>query len=286
MGKAKFGVIEELSAKKNAALLGLSGEEASGLEVAGLPGGALRTWSYGRGHYGYVLENEACYLEITTRPKLPALMIQFKSRVLYENDLEELERIVDVLAEYFLEPRFKVLVSRFDLAVDFHIKEGWEPPNVKDVICRARKINVWYGSGKQPQSLTFGKRGGALQVEKYNKTQEIEDKGKTWMNHVWRESPGYKEELTVWRVEVRYARKKLHEQRVNTIADLRERMGNLARSVVGDEDANPWIRVATPETRGRRQDRRKATPWWEEITAAFLEWMPRTTVDLLPREEP
>jgi hypothetical protein len=108
--------------------------------------------------------------------------------------------------------------------------------------------------------------------------------GKLWMHDVWRESGGYTEGLSVWRMEYRFPRKELHRLGINTIADLRTSQGKLVRTVVGGEGARPWIRVASSETRDCRQDHRPNAPWWQTILAASLEGMPATgPLDVRPK---
>ena len=266
------------------------GREAPSLVIPGLPGGPLQPRYSSRGNYDLDFDNQCVYIAITQRPPCPALVIQFKAHILYIHTLEEIETIVEDLARFIFEFEFKVLVSRFDIAVDFQGGERWEPPTAEmlenDIISRVDEPHVVHRNveGKtQPGCMTFGKPGCPLQVQIYDKTEELKKSGKQWMYDVWREGEQFTEGLEVWRVESRFFRKKLRELGVNTISDLRHRMGNLMQAVVGnDKGAHSWIRVASPDTRGRRQDRRPAGPWWEEIRKAFLDGTP----PVLPLQKP
>jgi len=226
--------------------------------------------------YALSLDNNLVYLAIAPpRSVYPALRIEFKAPALYAYTLEKLEEIANHVASFVFEPGFEVLVSRFDVALDFQGDEGWQPPtdtSVKDIISRARQYNVWYGH-TLPGCITYGKPKSPLQVQIYDKTRELEKSGKDWMYDVWQENSEFNESLTVWRVEYRFRRKKLREQGINTIPDLLLRRGNLIRAVVGNDETGKesWIRFASPDTRGRRQDRRTAAPWWGQIINASLE---------------
>lgn len=267
------GLAEALSGMKEA-LRKTGGREEEPVTVPGIPGGSLRLQRWGRDKYAFVLHNEALRVEITTDANLPAMLIQFAARTLYEHDLDGLESMVDALAEFFLQPGYKVLVREFHLALDFQ-GEGWMAPHPDDVISRVKKPNVHYRTveGRNvPETMTYGTKHSDQQVQIYDKTAELKKSRKTWMYDVWRKNAEYAEDLTVWRVEYRLRRKKLRKLGINTIADLRARMGNLIRSVVGGDDGkNAWIRVVSPETRSRRQDRRTAAPWWKKIREASLD---------------
>lgn len=270
MGKLKDGVLEDLAFRKKSSLQAFL---AGYIDVPGIPGGPLLLSPHKRrGKYEFILRNEAIYLEVTRTSNFPALLIQFQSHVLYQHDLQSLQQIVNTLAAFFLEPRFSTLVRRFDLALDFQ-SDSWKLDHVdkKDIITRARKTQMYL---QRSQTQTIGAPNGNLQVQIYDKTQEIEVSGKTWMLDVWRDSEQFNESLAVLRVEYRFQRPKLQEHGIDTIDDLQRSMGDLVRSVVGDEGVNPWIRFASPDTRDRRQDRRPAASWWKEIKEASMEGVP------------
>ena len=243
--------------------------------VPGLPGGDFFLLPRSRGKYQFVLENEAVYLEATTRPNLPALIVQFRSRVLYEHDLESLETIVDDIAGFFLLPGYSCKVSRFDLALDFQA-DGWELPDIEDGVTRARKKSLDEHKGTTPVCMTLGRRNGTLQVQIYNKTEELKESKKKWMHQIYRENDRYDASLPVWRVELRFFGKLLREMDVSTVADLSSGLGDLVRVVVGSEGVKPWVQITDPDHRDHRRDRRPAAPWWEEVSASLVEGMPTT----------
>jgi hypothetical protein len=214
-------------------------------------------------------------LEVTTRPNLPALRRQFWSRLLYEYDLEGLEAIAHLIAKYFLKPGYWYTVGRFDLALDFQA-DGWKLPAMEDVFTRARKKSLDEFKGSEPICMTLGKRGGALQVQIYNKSEELKQSGKEWMYEIYRENPKYDESLSVWRVELRFFGQVLRRMGVDTISDVASSLGDLVRVAVGGEGVKPWVKMADPGSRDRRRDHRPTAPWWEQVSASFLEGMPTT----------
>ena len=266
--------IRELLRLRSALEESVNGRACVG-SIPGVPGGELFLVPRSRGKYQFVLENRAVYLELTTRPNLPAIIVQFRSRVLYECNLEALEDIVHRIAHFFLKPGFSYAVSRFDLALDYQA-DGWELPAMEDVITRARKKSLDEHKGTTPVCMTLGKRGGTLQVQIYSKTEELRKSKKEWMHEIYRENDRYDESLAVWRVELRFFREILREMDVHTIADVSSSLGDLVRLVVGGEGIKPWLRMTDPGSRDVRRDRRPAAPWWEQVSASFVEGLPTT----------
>jgi len=279
-GKMNASFIETFSQTKTA--LRTSGHlQPPPLAIPALPGKALMPRTPQSRDYDLSFDNELVYLAIAPpRSVRPALRIEFKAPALYALTFEELDEIANHVASFVFEPGFEVLVSRFDVALDFQGDEGWQPPTSttveKDIISRAKEPHVWLqpvDGHKPPGCMTFGKPTSPLQVQIYDKTRELKKSGKDWMYDVWRENSEFNESVAVWRVEYRFRRKKLREQGINTIPDLLLRRGNLIRAVVGNDETGKgsWIRVASPDTRGRRSDRRTAAPWWGQIINASLE---------------
>jgi hypothetical protein len=245
------------------------------LELEGVPGGMFYIYRHGRGKYQYKIENKAVYIEITKWKNLPSFQIQFKAETLYEYTLTALEQITDRIVKYFCgensEPKIKV--NRFDMAVDFQPEENdWSPPPMDDFITRAHIRNVAY-AGSSVNAMTFGARGNSVQVQIYNKSNELLTSGKTWMYEVWRASGNYKPGKEVWRAEIRLWRVGLKQMSVDTIRDLREALGDIVGMLISP-GVGSWFRVGRPEDRhlkGQDSNRRTAPDWWKEISDAFHE---------------
>jgi len=167
-------------------------------------------------------------------------------------------------------------VSKFDFAVDFQMS-GFELPNpYKDIISRARKRKL-EGNDTDVNTMTLGTHESPLQVQIYNKTEELKVSHKHWMFEVWRnENTQFTESLTVWRIEYRFSREKLRKLGIYSISDLSRGLGNLMYSVLGGEGYKPWMRICSSDTRHLRQDHRPAAPWWEQLKKESLKGMPST----------
>jgi len=278
-GILRRGVIEGFTEMK---LEARNAGEEKYYSISGLPDRTFRLSPRGREKYQFILRSDAFYLEITEWANLPALMIQFDSHTLYTHSLDELQNMVDDVAKYFLEPGYEIRVNRFDLALDFQ-RATWHLPTPEDVIARARDRKVHFQQS-HPICLTVGNHRSRLQFQIYDKLREVKSSQKDWMYEVWRESARYEEKLGVWRVELRFRRKKLREFGISTIAELQAALGSLVRGVVGGDEAKPWIRVASSDTRGKRQDHRPSAAWWGEICEAFLESLPETASHLDPAQ--
>ncbi len=286
-GEPCSSVFEDLRSEK-----GLLRASPRGLRefrcISGVPGGPLMLTTEGGSRYQFVLRNGAVSrLEVTSRGHLPKVMIQFRANILHDHDLKEVDAVVERIAGFFLEPGFEAKVSRFDLAVDFQA-QGWEMPERKDIITRLEGRAHDEGPARLT-GRTFGSKKGPLQVEIYDKTARIAKHPKEgWVRQEWAAREAYDEWLPVFRVEVRFFRNVLRQFKredavtgrltgVDSVSDLNSGVGDLVRHVLGDADANgARFLVASPDTRKRRSDRRRAAPWWEEIVRAFVENLPGT----------
>lgn len=252
-----------------------------------VPGRSLVVLPRGRGRYPFVAANGDFEMFLTDAGgmprEMPRMRLRFGADFLHGHDIEEAEARVEAIAGYFLEPGFRVQVSRFDVAVDFQ-SPGWSMPDRKDVITRASgRID-----DKGPEritGMTFGKAKGPLQVVIYDKTRDIKRRRRERAEELWVTAETYDERLPVIRVELRFFRAALRQFRtedrdsgqsrgIDTLADLRSCVGDLIRYVVGKDGKKSWFRVASPDTRHRRSELRGAAPWWQEVSRALLEGAP------------
>lgn len=242
--------------------------------IDGVPGGVFFLRRKSAGFYQYVMENGLMWVGMTAADNIPSMSIQYKAKALYKFTQPELEAIIDAFVRGWIGPQltYKVSVTRTDYAVDFQMK-GWQVPQLRDVIRRARSWSMHGEESDVPTGLTFGKRNGALQVQFYNKTNELAQSGKEWMYEVWEGSGNYDPELPVWRCEVRFFREVLRQFGVRTMQDLwgdAGAIGDMLMFSVGNH-VGAWIRVASRVRRDNRSNRRSTAGWWKIISAAFVE---------------
>jgi hypothetical protein len=285
-GEPRPSVFEALRKEKGALRASPHGLREFG-SIAGVPGGDLVLTTEGSGWCHFVLKNPAIKrLELTNRGECPQLMVQYRARTLHEHNLEKVGAVCDSLASFFLKGDHKTRVRRFDLAVDFQC-EGWEMPEVKDVIGSRTGWKV-HGRAERPTGTTFGSGKGPLQVVIYNKSGQVKGSEAEWVaRDAWARAKDYDEGLPVIRVELRFFRKVLRQFKrpdsatgqprgVDTITDLNSSIGDLVGYVVGGGGRRAWIRVASPDTRNLKSERREAASWWQAITRALLEGAPET----------
>lgn len=236
--------------------------------IMGVPGGPWYVKAHGHGKYQYVMENASFWMALTTWKNLPSVQLQFKAGTLYEYEPEQYSRIVDYLIRGLIGPKlcYSVKVSRCDLAVDFQ-EQGFKLPDMADVVTRARDRVVNY-KGDRPNTLTLGKRHGTLQAQVYCKSEELLVSDKAWMYEVWRASGEFREDLPVWRAELRYYREALRSFEVDTLDDVLASLGDLAMYTVGDEGSS-WLRIADPRTRGKQVQTRGSAGWWSAVSGAL-----------------
>ncbi len=240
------------------------------LALDGVPGGMFYIKPHGRGKYQYIVENAAFYLALSTWANMPALQIQFKAATLYEYDAKDFPLLVDRIIRQLVGPElcFKVKVNRVDLAVDFQ-EDGFQLPEMSEIITRARARSRHY-DGDRANTVTLGKRNQALQAQIYCKSLEIASSDKAWMYEVWEASGNYRETLAVWRAELRFYREGLRAFDVDTMEDLTECLGDLARYAVGGGPGS-WLRVADVDSRDERAARRPVASWWDKVRSALVD---------------
>jgi hypothetical protein len=250
--------------------------------VPGVSGEPLMLTRKGEG-YHFILQTAAIKrLELAGWRKSSQVMIQFRAKPLHEIPLEEVKVLVDKIASYFLEGAFKVLVGRFDVAVDVQFPGG-KMPERKDIITRLRG-HAFDVSPELITGMKFGSDKGPLQIELYNKSREIKvHRENAWIKAHWTTSASYDEGLDVHRVEIRFFREFLQEftredpltgevRGIDTISDVISSSGDLLGYVLGgDGGKGSKFRIASPDSRHLKPDLRRSSPQWEVIRKAFLE---------------
>ena len=137
--------------------------------------------------------------------------------------------------------------------------------------------------------LPFGARNGQVSALLYDKTHEIKYKSpeKAWFHDVWNmkrdenEQPVWDGVTAVWRNEIRYKRRALHDFKVDgvfhgieDVYELEEKLpglwayavGNVGGGVDGWPDG--WLRYVVP-TDDTNRSRWPVHPDWEVIQGAF-----------------
>ncbi|SRR5579875_218134 len=137
--------------------------------------------------------------------------------------------------------------------------------------------------------LPFGARNGQVSALLYDKTHEIKYKSpkKVWFHDIWKAvkdeagMPVWDGEAAVWRIEMRFKRRALHEFQqegvfhgIENAYDLMERLPLLWSYAVGHVDGGAdglpdgWLRYVVP-TEDTNRSRWPVHPDWQVIQKAF-----------------
>lgn len=251
-------------------------------EIEGVPGGTFYLQSSGTGHYPYILRNNLIYMQVTSRPNLPAIRLQYLAHALYRYDFKELEDFSRAIGLHFDMARVRVQVSRADIAADFQPPEGWRPPEMSEIACMAKSRTVHY-NGEAVESITIGTPKAGLQVQLYNKRAEILHSGKDWMEDIWQEyNPDYDPESPVWRLELRVFRPllrqfedKLYGKGIETIENLENSMGDIValtfdcRTLGEDKETQGWLRIIDPDSSDSNRSRSPSAKWFDKLAGTM-----------------
>lgn len=220
-------LLEYLGRKKDVAAQSAV-EEKSPLPVASVRGEEFAVSPSGaRGGWRFVLTNEDMTLllanvshERCRDPSNPplALQIQFRARLLWGEGFREVEEAAREWVAGIMERRpARTQLSRIDIAVDFqadgHVLD-WGA-----FLTGAPNTSVAKYGGfddAEVQSIRVGK--GAIVVRLYDKTAEIGGSGlgRPWFRDLWKQSGVFRQDRTVWRLEVQLRRDFLREREAGT----------------------------------------------------------------------
>ncbi len=175
------------------------------------------------------------------------------------------ERLAASLLEDRIAPESSSL-SRVDLCADF---QGWIPRRCdeKRFVTRARHESQWKVNGRFT-GFSFGK--GHICCRIYNKSVEILNSGKGWMECIWMRGE-FSPQEPVWRLEFQLRREALREMSLECISDLKDNGQSLWTYCT-----NRWIRLVFPRE-GARKERCPTDPAW-----ASLQKLPEFTTSGVP----
>lgn len=125
-----------------------------------------------------------------------------------------------------------------------------------------------------PQTLYFGKFGGALYARRYDKLASLNRQGKAYMRQVW-ESNGWDGESPVWRTEFSLSGDALkclnwiddEGEVLRDCRDLKAFRRNISR--IWSYLTHSWLRYTLPENGDRNRWRWPLAPEWVELQQAF-----------------
>jgi hypothetical protein len=255
----------------------------------------------GKGQWPWMLKSRDITLSVSGGQWNGIASVRLSSEYLWScRGLLDALRAVQRLVNGLFEGVMYLQVSSVDLCVDV---AGWQDIEWLDTfehfITRSRKRAVYavpewgyaqdvreYAYGKQTTGFTFGKDGkgrSPLSCRIYDKTREIEQSGKLWMQDIWQGYgwPGYGR---VWRVECSIKREVLHELLQEDTGSwgiedayvLPDALPLLWAYAVGQVNGGPdglpdgWLRCVV--SNGEKNRSRWPThPAWKVVQAAFTQ---------------
>ena len=251
--------------------------------------------------FKWILEHPKIKVSISRGLRVPLWgEVRFSSEYLWEHR-DDYERAVsdvwkfltDIFGEHiFLQP------SGVDLAKDI---DGWDVGALGLEVLQERFITRAVSDDARPAGfdedgmidgpesikrrwkritgLPFGKRNAAVSAILYDKTHEIryQSAEKAWMYEVWQvkmDKETKRPVCPVWRLEMRFKRKALHEGGIESLWDLLKRLPDLWAYAVGhvgggaDGLPDGWLRYVEPAEDTNRS-RWPVDPLWEVVQAPF-----------------
>lgn len=203
----------------------------------------------------YVLTTEEIHLRLSESDRVPCASVRLTAFGLALKGHEALWAEAEALAQAV--GATESSISRLDLAVDF---QGHVPTfeEMRDVTCPS-PWRVVYPNTEHPETFQFGK--GDIVARFYNKTKQIADEGKLWMQELWTAHPDYRLDEDVWRFEVQYRREILRRFGIISVESAFRNLAGLL--------AFGFIWVQPRERTESNLSRCEAQGWWLDLRSPF-----------------
>lgn len=184
--------------------------------------------------------------------------------------------IVDLIIEHIAVMKGdieSITPSRLDVCVDFHVPGGISEQWIdKHIVSRADKVRKHLDKSTL-QTFYVGGLATSIQMRIYDKSVEVRNSGKTWMQKVWQTDC----DEDVWRIEFQLRREVLREFNMESISDVRDGLRSLWSYLT-----EKWFSLR--ETDSEHTSRRTVCPFWEAVQAAGLSLEGQMEVERKPIE--
>jgi hypothetical protein len=235
-------------------------------EIPGVPGGEFRLSPRSREKAQFILENDYFYVECSVWANMPPVRVDPRAQLIHEVGSEKVLEFCTALCAWLLCVEASAVMfkpSRFDLAVDFQVEDGFKIPDRADIVSNGRD-GTRHDVAGTVTGYTLGSRRSGLQIQIYNKSLEALAKGKDWIFDLWAENPAYDPNKPVYRLEARLFRKVLRDFEVNTYEDLYKALPGLVRMLF-HEGPGCWYRVTEGEDRDLQSNQRRCAGWFSGL---------------------
>lgn len=208
--------------------------------------------------YAYVLYNDDVTIKIARKLSngvYPEIFVEFRSRFLMGGLKDAYALIREWIEKWAVISAEKI--SRADLATDF---QGNLIIDMENVVMRCRN-NVThfeeYREGRKITGYTFG--SGAILLRIYDKSHEIEKKGKQYMKAEWKKQ-GWDETSPVWRIEYQLRRDILKEFQIETFQELLDIAPDMWNYLTEE-----WFSIRQPSETDTTRSRWQLSGLWQTV---------------------
>ena len=218
----------------------------------------------GAGYYPYVLVDNAFRIKVSSAQavKFPLAYIQIFSGWLLANGVNPVVQELDALMSALGQLDDVAQVSRADMYVDFVTEMPLDVIPTSHWVTRAKSIHQ-YSMYREFTGYSIG-LGGDICARLYDKTAEIRESKKEYMQTIWKEK-GWNGMDRVYRLEFQLERKTLVEHQTRTVPELLLNLGQLWRYGTLN-----WLKLTIPSESDSTQSRWPIHPVWEAL--ANLPW--------------
>lgn len=196
------------------------------------------------------------YLGRSSEPQgeTPNVYASISSRALWMHGIDAAVAYLQACIENLGGEVLHFLPSRCDLASDFRIPAGLDfdflqthrvPGNLKTFVVL---------EDGELETFCCGSKKSPIQLRVYNKSKEIQLKGKEWFLDVW----DTEDREHVWRVEFQLRRTVLKEFGINSLADLKSKLCGLWKYLT-----EKWFSLRLHDN--DNTSRRSFHPWWSDV---------------------
>lgn len=215
----------------------------------------------GRHPFAYILRDRWYRIEVSgpSAASAPLVHAQIASEALTFEGPSAVEQDLSAVASSLGAPGAPN-VSRADLCVDFVTDHLISAVQEREWVTRARKFDR-YSVDRHFTGWAIG-AGGDLSARLYNKSLEIRESGKDYMQDIWRDL-GWDGQRAVWRLEFQFRRDVLRQLKCRDFELFLSSLGGLWRYA-----ALQWLRLAIPSDTDTTQSRWPTHPLWEVLQAA------------------
>ncbi|MCE5327254.1 MAG: replication initiation factor domain-containing protein [Planctomycetaceae bacterium] len=187
------------------------------------------------------------------RDGTPDIYVSIKAASLWAGVLEAVEKV----QEFFVSHGVKVKAvqpSRCDICADFLIRGGVSLWYLLDHKVPSNMKTNPHMAGDVLETFYIGGRASPIRARLYDKAKEVLLHGKEWFKELW----DLGEIRDVWRVEFQLRRVALRSYGIETVGDLREKLGGIWKDLTSD-----WFCLRALDD--PKTSRRSVMPFWEMV---------------------